>query len=138
MGIIISIGMVILLIFVNQSSMGGRSSSDSILSFPKNDIRDIRAETISEAQLIAASENLNPYDMDYDNSTRGSHRQAMYNQSFKWYADNLTSLMAEKGTVVNLKSAPGLNDQKICNATVSIYYNNGETMYSEDFVVSIS
>jgi aromatic ring-cleaving dioxygenase len=133
-GVIISLGLVILLIFVNQSSMGGYSSADSILSFPKNDIRDIRAETVYEAQAIGAGENLNQYLVGYDNTTRGPQRKAMYEQSFKWYADNVTRLMAEKGTVVNLNSTAGLDGQRISNATIRIYYNNGETKYSEDFV----
>jgi hypothetical protein len=135
-GIIISLGLVILLIFVSQSSVAGRSSSDSILSFPKNDIRDIRAETIAEVQSIGMGENLNPYTSE-TNLTRGQHRQDMFNQSFERYATDLTGLMAEKGSVLNVKSVPEVKDQTISNATVSIYYYNGETRYYEKFRVSI-
>lgn len=136
-GVIISLGMVILLIFINQSSMAGHSSSDSIMSFPKNDIRDIRTETVEEVQWIALRENNNPYLIGYNATTRGPHRQDMFNESFVRYAKDLSGLIAEKGCMVNVTCSPELNDQNISSAMIGIYYNNGETIYSEDFWVNI-
>ena len=46
--IIVVVGMVIILVFLNQSLMAGHSSAESIMNFPKNDIRDIRSVTLSE------------------------------------------------------------------------------------------
>ncbi|HTY91829.1 MAG TPA: hypothetical protein VMC84_11685 [Methanocella sp.] len=136
-GVVISIGMVILLIFLNQSSMGGYSSSDSIMSFPKNDIRDLRIETINEAISLGARENNNPY-YGYNNSTRGQIRSDMFNASFIGYASDIASLSARNGYLASVSAIPGVENQTISNATVSVYYNNGETMYNETLTVVIA
>lgn len=130
--VIISLGLVILLIFVNQSSIAGHSSSESIMSFPKNDIRDIRAETVGEVKTISWSLN------QFNNSTTGQQKIDTFNAEFARYAADIENLSAEKGCVVDVASVPQVKDKVIDNATVTIYYNNGETMYSEDFLVDIS
>jgi hypothetical protein len=129
-GVIISIGMVILLIFLNQSSIAGHSSADSIMSFPKSDIRDIRNETIGEAYLIGDRENKNT-------SHNSSMKMNMFNASFSQFASNVTRLYEEKGCLVNLTAVPALDNGTISNATISIYYNNGETLYFENVTVKI-
>ncbi|WP_174589797.1 hypothetical protein [Methanocella conradii] len=129
-GVIISIGMVILLIFLNQSSIAGHSSADSIMSFPKNDIRDIRNETIGEAYLIGERENKNTLH-------NTSMKMNMFNASFNQYASNVTRLFEEKGCSVNLTAVPALDNSTISNATIYIYYNNGETRYFENITVKI-
>ena len=135
-GVIISIGMVILLLFINQSSMAGHSSSDSIMSFPKNDIREIRTETIQEATYLGVNENNNQYLGNI--SPRGQLRSDAFNTSFLYYASNLTNLTAVNGCLVNVSAMPSIDSDYIKNATISIYYNNGETMYNETMILNIA
>src|SRR5208337_1663799 len=135
-GIIISVGMVILLIFINQSSMGGYSSSDSIMNFPKNDIRDIRADTINEATYLGTLQNNNPYSI-YNNTTRGQHRSDMFNVSFNNYTRDMVNLTSLSGYAVDLSAVPSINNQTINNATVSIYFNDGETAYNETLIIDV-
>jgi hypothetical protein len=134
-GIIISVGMIILLIFINQSSMGGYSSSDSIMNFPKNDIRDIRSETLSEAFAIGQLENNNLYAAFP--MTKGQHRLDGFNASFNDYAWDIQNLTAANGCMVNVSAVPLIHNDTIANATIWIYYNNSETEYNETMVVNV-
>jgi hypothetical protein len=46
LGFIISILLVFLALIVNQSAMVGKTTSESVLEFPKSDIQDARAEIL--------------------------------------------------------------------------------------------
>jgi hypothetical protein len=136
-GIIISIGMVILLLYLNQSSMAGHSSSDSIMSFPKNDIRDIRQETLAEAVALGIAENDNDHYEVSNASLRGQARMNGFNASFINYSRDLTNIYALEGCLVDVSAIPYLDNQSIKNASVCIYYYNSETLYSENTSVTI-
>jgi hypothetical protein len=116
--IIISLGMVILLIFINQSSMAGHSSSDSIMSFPKNDLRDISDETSNEIYQLGRAQN-------------GSN----FNNSTALYIADVQNLYRQKGTLVNVSCIAGVNDTVVENATLLIDYYDGETAYHENTTI---
>lgn len=135
MSIVVSIGLVIILIFFNQSMMAGHSSAQSIMDFPKDDIRDFRAKTVAEAQVLGMKAN------DDINATKNDTATAFYdrfNGSFDSYIVQLQDIYAREGTSVDAKyninltsvSAPGNKTlYPGDNMTIILYYNNGETSY---------
>ena len=56
LGFIISIILVFLALIVNQSALVGKTTSESVLEFPKSEIQDLRAE-IMEYYLTGDMEN---------------------------------------------------------------------------------
>jgi hypothetical protein len=66
LGFIISIILVFLALIVNQSALIGKTTSESVLEFPKSEIQDIRAEimeyykdgTIGDGNLSQDLENI--------------------------------------------------------------------------------
>jgi len=128
MAIIIVICMVVLLLYLNQSMLAGRSSSISVMNFPKDDIRELKKESIAEAYTIGKLVNNNNV----------SDKGKAYNDNFTYYANNITSLYVEKGSLINITSTPGIENGKIVNATVKISYKNGETTYSENIIILVA
>ncbi len=135
MSVVVAIGLVILLVFFNQSLMAGYSSSQSIMDFPKNDIRDFRSETVSEAYILGNNINGNLLGNNDQNAFNNS-----FNDNFTRYRDQIQDLSMEHGTVVNVtwQNAVGGQNYKCENITLNLYYNNGETSYGENTVVYLT
>jgi hypothetical protein len=51
MGFLVSFSFFFLAMVINQSTVVGQTTAESVLEFPKNDIRDIRGVIISSADL---------------------------------------------------------------------------------------
>ena len=120
MSVVVAIGLVIVLVFLNQSMMAGHSSSESIINFPKNDIRDFRAVTVNEAYVLGTS-------MD----------PATFNSTFDRYIGQTKDIFDEEGTMVDVsyKSAVNTSTNRLDNTTIDLYYNNGETEYNDTTIV---
>jgi len=89
------------------------------MSFPKNDLRDISSSTTDEVYVLGMTQN-----------------STVFNASVLQYATDLQSLYMEKGCLVNVNVMPIVgNNGTIKNATVLIYYNDGETSYDENTTV---
>jgi hypothetical protein len=133
---VVAVGLVILLVFLNQSFSAGMSSAESIMSFPKNDIREFRAETVNETFYLACNENSVV-------ALNGQQRYNNFNTSFNRYIDNVKDLYAEKGGYVNVWYYCMVNDsildkyQTLDNVTLWMYFNNGETRFNETYMVNI-
>ena len=132
--VVVALGLVILLVFINQSSMSGYSSSESIMNFPKDTIRDFRAETIDQAQYIALTQNNIP-------TENGSLRQDNFNASFDSSINDIKQLYAQRGIVIDVQYNTSYNDtttiyaaQTLLNAKLNMKYNDGETSYNETYV----
>lgn len=132
---IIAVGLAVLIVFVNQSVLAGHSASASIMDFPKNDIREFRAETMNEAYLIGADANAK--------GTNLNDRRARFKTSFGQYASDTVQAYAALGANVNIKYEEGLNlsvmpgGQSLDNVTLLLYYNNGDTKYNETAIAYI-
>jgi hypothetical protein len=141
MSIIVAIGLVIILVFLNQSLMAGHSSAQSIMDFPKNDIRDFRSVTLSEASQIGAETN------SYINSTHDTDPNAfnnIYSTKFSQFINQTQEIFQQQGTTVgidynNSVMPVTLSDDRIVylgdSATINLYYNNGETSYDDNTTV---
>ena len=130
---IVAVGLAVLIVFVNQSVLAGHSSSGSIMDFPKNDIREMRSETTSEAYLLGTEANL------YGASL--ADRQSRFETNFGQFVKEARYLYSSKGSDVNISFSEGLNysdqpgGQTMDNVTLFMYYNNGETQYNETKIV---
>jgi len=141
MSIVVVIGMIILLVFFNQSLMAGHSSAESIMDFPKNDIRDLRSTTLSEATQIGNEANT------YINSSQNTSQSAFNNAfdaNFNNYTSQLQEIFEEQGTTVEVYDNTSLMSVNLSNgktiylgysATINLYYNNGETSYDDNTTV---
>ncbi|HMK46670.1 MAG TPA: hypothetical protein VK436_08595 [Methanocella sp.] len=130
--VIVSIGLAVLIVFLNQSALAGHSSAGSIMDFPKNDVRDVRSETVSEAYILGMQANQAP-DIN--------QRNTWFTNNFTQYMKDTKTIFGDKGAVFNVNYDVGSNaslpatEQQIQNLTLNMYYNNGDTMYNETTVV---
>lgn len=127
-GVVIALGLTVLLVFVSQSMLAGHSSAASIMDFPKNDVREARAETVSEAAILGAQANAAP-DI--------AQRQQWLASNFSSYTGDVSRIYASRGAIFTAGYTPGINTalppsaQRIENLTLYLYYNNGDTLYNE-------
>jgi hypothetical protein len=123
----------VLIVFVNQSVLAGHSSSGSIMDFPKNDIRELRSETATEAYMLGTDANLH--------GTSLASRQARFETSFNRFVQQARYLYSSQGSDMNVLYSEGLNasilpgGQTMDNITLFMYYNNGDTQYNETRIV---
>ena len=126
---LVAVGLAVLIVFVNQSMLAGHSSSESIMDFPKNDIRELHSETVGEAYLLGTEANAQ--------GTSLADRQARFQTSFARYVSDLRHIYSINGAIANVIYDEGLNysslpgGQSLDNVTLFIYYSDGETTYNE-------
>jgi hypothetical protein len=137
MGIIVAIGMVILLVFLNQSLMAGHSSSESIMSFPKNDIRELKSETFNEAHALAT-------ELNADDTLNNNTRKSKFNGSIDIYKSQIKDMYIQHGALIDIivNNVTTNNStisyyQLIDTMNISLYYTNGETTYNEITTIHI-
>jgi hypothetical protein len=108
MGFLVSFSLFFLALVINQSTVVGQSTAESVIEFPKNDIRDITHVIKEHAG---------------DNGKIGD----------RVYHDIINLSIQREGAVVNYT----LNTQHYQRLDVNnhslIHYNNGVTTYSENW-----
>ena len=106
MGFLVSFSLFFLAIVINQSTVVGQTTAESVIEFPKNDIRDVR-------HVIGESVNLsNNFDVVKN--------------------DIMVISMQRKSSVVDYSNFTDLTD----NTTyIQIHYNNGVTEYNENWTL---
>jgi len=106
MGFLVSVGIVFLAIILNQFVLVGQTTSEGVLEFSKNDIRDIRDEIIS----FAAEDEL-------ENSI---------------YRDDMQALaLSGKGAIIGYEKGSEEIIGSFTRLRVGIHFNNGVTEYDE-------
>jgi hypothetical protein len=114
MGFLVSFSFFFLALVINQSTLVGQSTAESVIEFPKNDIRDIRQVIIEHAQ------------------NNGRITDLIHN-------DTINIALIREGAVVdyslNLAGIPANpldhpRDTDKNNYSI-IHYNNGVTAYNE-------
>lgn len=113
MGIIVSIALFFLAFVLNQSTLVGMTTAESVLEFPKNEIQDLRSEVFRWAER-------SPTEMD--NALRDISALARSRKSAEVYFVKNDSM-----------SASGYSYYPI-----TIRYNNGVTEYHENTTYYIS
>jgi hypothetical protein len=103
LGFIVSIILVFLALIVNQSALIGKTTSESVMEFPKSDIQDLRAE-VREYSIDGSIED--------DNLSK----------------DLQSISLARKGIIFYFSTDPyGYS----LNYNISLHYNDGLTEYNE-------
>jgi len=106
MGFLISFSFFFLALVINQSTVVGQTTAESVIEFPKNDIRDVR-DVIGNVVM-----------------------RVPYPQNVTVYKDITVLSMNRKGSVVEYSNFTA------ANATyIQIHYNNGVTEYNENWTV---
>ncbi|MFZ0004946.1 MAG: hypothetical protein WCC86_03715 [Methanoregula sp.] len=111
MGFVVSLSFFFLAILLNQSTVVGQTTAESVLDFPKNDIRDVRDVMIESAELL--------------NATTDPISESQYATIQN---DIQTLSLSEKKAVVQYQI---INSNPLW---LSIHYNNGVTSYNETWV----
>jgi len=104
MGFLVSFSFFFLALVINQSTVVGQTTAESVIEFPKNDIQDVR-QVIRQAGDVT-----DPFGIVK--------------------TDIIILSMNRKGSVVNYESSTGGGgDVKY----IQIHYNNGVTEYNENW-----
>jgi hypothetical protein len=106
MGFVVSFSFFFLAMILNQSTVVGQTTAESVLDFPKNDIRDVRSIIIQSAEIGEVT--------------------GVYPPEF--YTDITEIEQSRKGAVIYYQvtyNPPA--------TSISIHYNNGVTAYNESW-----
>ena len=116
MGFIVSFSLFFLAMVLNQSTVVGQTTAESVLDFPKNDIRDVRSVIIDTAMLNSTGE-IQP------------------SQSAILQNDIEAIELGRKEAVISYQVTPP-NLPSDSHTYVNIHYYNGVTSYNETWVSS--
>jgi hypothetical protein len=129
--IIVAVGLGALVLLLNMAILSGHSSTQSIVSFPKNEVRDLRYLSISEAVVISQCVNADVNISDKSNA---------FNQSYGRFVNETGVLYNLHGALPSINYVPissnGLN--KITNVSLHLTFNDGTTFYTENVTVGVS
>jgi hypothetical protein len=109
MGLLVAVGIFFLALVINQSALVGQTTSEAVLEFPKNEIRDIKCEL---GDLADAWE-------DLDAAEKGSLRS------------DITALsLYRKNAIVDFAISSDISSEGQFHR-VTLHYNNGVTVYND-------
>jgi hypothetical protein len=118
MGFIVSFSFFFLAMILNQSTVVGQTTAESVLDFPKNDIRDVRSVIIQAASL-KTSGNL---------TTNADVKEGILQNDIQ----NIE--MMRKNALVNYTVGWPVSPETV--TIIDIHYNNGVTSYNETWTGS--
>lgn len=135
-GVIISIGLVALLLLLNNAVLTGHSSSQSIISFPKNELRDLRSNSISEITLLGET-------INKDNGIPDEDKVQAFNDNFTRYFKETYNMSLIHGGLIDIVAIPKTDTSSggnliISNVSLSIKYYDDTTTYSENVLVGVA
>lgn len=108
MGFLVSFSFFFLALLINQSTVVGQTTAESVIEFPKNDIRDVKS--------IIIQSSFSPTD-----------------SKIKIQTDITTIALSRKNAVANYTPFTHCISGEAYNCT-TIHFNNGVTEYHEDWV----
>jgi hypothetical protein len=106
MGFLVSFSLFFLAIVINQSTVVGQTTAESVIEFPKNDIRDVRSVIIQSVSFSSTDLILIHRDIE-------------------------AISMSRKSAIVNWTTASSCVADYSC---MQIHYNNGVTEYNENWI----
>jgi hypothetical protein len=136
--IVAALGLGVIMILLNMAVLNGHSSILSVTSFPKDDIRDLRKLSISEAVLIAGGVNADDTITD---------RSGAFNSSYRKFVNETARLYQVHSALINISYVPNATSitlrngdiiSRIISVNLSIAYSNSETIYVENILVGTS
>jgi hypothetical protein len=129
--IIVAVGLGALVLLLNMAILSGHSSTQSIMSFPKNEIRDLRYLSVSEAGVIG-------HGVNADNNI--TDKCAIFNETFGRFVNETGAFYQMHGALPVITYVPVYNGtlNKITNVSLDITFDDGTTVYTEKTRVGIS
>ncbi len=106
MGLLVAVGIFFLALVINQSALVGQTTSEAVLEFPKNEIRDIMDEV--QNWTVADSS-------DQDDMKRDIMTLSLYRKNAIVDFDIISSGISSEGDF----------------HLVTLHYNNGVTVYND-------
>jgi len=128
-GFVLCISLVTLAVLVNQAMITGFHSSNAVLDFPKQQIRDITSQTRESCESITKLAL---------NQSNNQSIESNYNSFFNQYKQQMSILYAAHGEEVTLSlskmnlTSIGSNSSAEGTVWVNITYNNGMTYYASE------
>ncbi|MDY6965072.1 MAG: hypothetical protein SVM80_03770 [Halobacteriota archaeon] len=143
MGLMVSIGMIALVLLLNQAMMTGHQSSQAILNFPKHEIRELVEETDREMKIVAYEAwNLSGRPYVTGISANDTQNRTAIWSNFTIMASNYTNstrhIYAYHGQIVNISmiNVTFYNElgkpNNISSVGVGIIFDDGITIYEND------
>jgi hypothetical protein len=102
-GFVVSVSLIFLAIVVNESTLVGQTTAESVLEFSKSDIQDIRDEVARYYE-------------------KGDLRRSSFNTTLREDIQNLS--LQRRNAIVRINTTSRSN--------VTIHYNDGVTIYNEN------
>lgn len=124
-GVIIAVGLIVLMLLLNTAMLTGHSSTESAMSFPKNDIRDLTSGSRQEAMVLAINLNNDPSFID------GDSRITNFTTSYNKFKTDMITVYTARGAVIDIQCTPYLSGKLIDHAVINVSYDNGNTKYKE-------
>lgn len=107
LGLIISVSIFFLALIVNEATLVGQTTGESVIELPKSDVQDLRNEILSLA-------NVGKFSPDPD------------------IEKDITQLsMTRETALVTISGVPPLGTKPSTGDTISIHFNNGVTIVDE-------
>ena len=124
MGFLVSFSLFFLALVINQSTVVGQTTAESVIEFPKNDIRDVRSVILQSKDFSSIPINIRD-DIRTDIRTIALSRKNAVVHYYNPYdpSDNTKIFYNDNDCVEN---------DPTYNCT-TIHYNNGVTLYHENW-----
>jgi len=106
-GMMLAIGLVVLVIILNQAISGGYKVAAAETDFPGREITEIYEETVRTARLVDAQSR--------------SHDPAVFNRTMGYFADNLSRIYAARGVLVTIDVTRHTTHHNVVNITMHYY-----------------
>ncbi len=107
MGFIVSFSFFFLALVINQSTVVGQTTAESVIEFPKNDIRDVRS-VIIQSQMYSPNDEIK---------------------------EDITAItLSRKNAIVNWTNTTSPTTCVAGYSCMQIHYNNGVTEYDENWI----
>ncbi len=131
--VIVSIGLGALVLLLNNAVLSGHSSTQAITSFPKNELRDLRSNSINEAMILGQ-------DLNKDLSIM--NKKDLFNASYDRYKNDTGNFTLLHGGLVYITAVPetytwDVDKSIISNISLSIAYSDSDTTYTEHVNIGI-
>ncbi|WP_292468067.1 hypothetical protein [Methanolobus sp.] len=138
-GLVLSLILIGLAALANQALIAGYHSSNAVLEFPKENIRELNSHTRDNAEILKS------LSFEINNSTNNTV-PVIFEQLFDNYSTQMETLYAAHGetvdiSLVSINSNNGTynNNSDIDVIFVNLTYNDGSTHYvSEPEVIRVT
>lgn len=124
-GLTISISLIAVAVFINQAAITGYHSANAVFDFPKDEIRELVAQTRETTTTSAQI----AWELNHASNESVLHN---FTRLFHSYTAQLATLYAAQGSTVNITLSKAVfnSTHHIDTVWLNISYNDGTTSYA--------